>query len=30
VNPATGELVMNLRTTVGSLLVFEGLDPDRW
>jgi len=30
VNPATGELVMNLRTTVGSLLMFEGLDPDRW
>ena len=30
VNPATGELVMNRRTSLASLLVFEGVDPDRW
>ena len=30
VNPATGELVMNRRTAVGSLLVFDGLDQGRW
>ncbi len=30
VNPATGELVMNRRTSLASLLVFEGVDPARW
>jgi Tol biopolymer transport system component len=30
VNPATGELVMNRRTSLASLLVFEGVDPTRW
>ena len=30
VNPVTGDLVMNRRTTLSTLLVFEGLDPDRW
>jgi serine/threonine protein kinase len=30
VNPRTGELVMNRRTTLSTLVVFEGLDPDRW
>jgi serine/threonine protein kinase len=30
VNPLTGELVMNRRTTFSTLLVFDGLDPDRW
>ena len=30
VNPATGELVMNRRTTLANLLVFEGLDSTRW
>ena len=30
VNPATGELVMNRRTNLASLLVFEGVDPARW
>jgi Tol biopolymer transport system component len=30
VNPATGELVMNRRTSLASLLVFEGVDPERW
>jgi dipeptidyl aminopeptidase/acylaminoacyl peptidase len=30
VSPRSGELVMNRRTTISSLLVFEGLDPERW
>jgi len=30
VNPATGELVMNRRTSLASLLVFEGVEPARW
>jgi serine/threonine protein kinase len=30
VSPLSGELVMNRRTTLSTLLVFEGLDPDRW
>jgi Tol biopolymer transport system component len=30
VNPISGDLVMNRRTTLSGLLVFEGLDPDRW
>lgn len=30
VSPATGELVMNRRSDLASLLVFEGLDPRRW
>jgi len=30
VSAGTGELVMNRRTTVSGLLVFEGLDPSRW
>jgi len=30
VNPLSGDLVMNRRTTLSGLLVFEGLDPDRW
>jgi len=30
VDPTTGSLVMNRRTATGSLLVFEGLDPQRW
>lgn len=30
VSPISGDLVMNRRTTLSSLLVFEGLDPDRW
>jgi len=30
VNPATGELVMNRRTNLASLLVFEGVNPARW
>jgi Tol biopolymer transport system component len=30
VSPRTGKLVMNRRTTLSTLLVFEGLDPDRW
>jgi serine/threonine protein kinase len=30
VHPRSGELVMNRRTTLSTLLVFEGLDPDRW
>ena len=30
VNPATGELVMNRRTNLASLFVFEGVDPERW
>jgi len=30
VNPATGELVMNRRTSLASLLVFVGVDPARW
>ncbi len=30
VSPRTGELVMNRRTTVSGLLVFEGLEPNRW
>jgi hypothetical protein len=30
VNPATGDLVMNRRTNLATLLVFEGLDPGRW
>jgi Tol biopolymer transport system component len=29
-SPRSGELVMNRRTTISSLLVFDGLDPDRW
>jgi dipeptidyl aminopeptidase/acylaminoacyl peptidase len=30
VSRRTGELIMNRRTTMSGLLVFEGLDPDRW
>ena len=30
VNPATGELIMNRRTSLASLLVFENVDPARW
>ena len=30
VNPVSGDLVMNRRTTFSELLVFEGLEPDRW
>ena len=30
VDPRTGELIMNRRTTLSVLLAFEGLDPDRW
>ena len=30
VSPVTGELIMNRRTTLSTLLVFEGLDPERW
>jgi serine/threonine protein kinase len=30
VNPISGDLIMNRRTTLSGLLVFEGLDPDRW
>jgi Tol biopolymer transport system component len=30
VHPISGELVMNRRTTLSGLLVFDGLDPDRW
>ena len=30
VHPETGELVMNRRTTISRLLVFDGIDPDRW
>ena len=30
VNPATGELVMNRRTSLASLLMFEGVDRARW
>ncbi len=30
VNPATGELVMNRRTTLANLLVFENMDTRRW
>jgi hypothetical protein len=30
VNPRTGDLVMNRRTTVSGLILFEGLDPSRW
>jgi Tol biopolymer transport system component len=30
VNPISGDLVMNRRTTLSGLLVFEGLEPDRW
>jgi hypothetical protein len=30
VNAGTGDLVMNRRTTVSGLLLFEGLDPSRW
>ncbi len=30
VSPATGELVMNRRTNLASLLVFEGVDASRW
>jgi dipeptidyl aminopeptidase/acylaminoacyl peptidase len=30
VNSVTGDLVMNRRTTVSGLLLFEGLDPKRW
>ncbi len=30
VNPVTGDLVINRRTTLSGLIVFEGLDPKRW
>jgi Tol biopolymer transport system component len=30
VHRETGELVMNRRTRVSRLLVFDGVDPDRW
>jgi len=30
VHRETGELVMNRRTTTSRLLVFDGVDPDRW
>jgi Tol biopolymer transport system component len=30
VDPATGQLIMNRRSSTGELLVFEGLDPSRW
>jgi len=30
VDAGTGDLMMNRRTTVSGLLVFEGLDPGRW
>jgi serine/threonine protein kinase len=30
VSRRTGQLVMNRRTNLSGLLVFEGLDPDRW
>ena len=30
VSPVTGELIMNRRTTFSTLLVFDGLDPERW
>jgi len=30
VNARTGDLIMNRRTTVSGLLLFEGLDPSRW
>jgi len=30
VHRETGELVMNRRTRMSRLLVFDGLDPDRW
>jgi len=30
VHRETGELVMNRRTTISRLLVFDGVDPDRW
>jgi Tol biopolymer transport system component len=30
INPATGELVINRRTSFSGLLVFEDIDPSRW
>jgi dipeptidyl aminopeptidase/acylaminoacyl peptidase len=30
VHPISGDLIMNRRTTLSGLLVFDGLDPDRW
>jgi serine/threonine protein kinase/Tol biopolymer transport system component len=30
VDPRSGELIMNRRSTASTLVVFEGLDPDRW
>jgi len=30
VNPATGRLIMNRRSSTGELLVLEGIDPARW
>jgi len=30
VSSRTGHLVMNRRTTISGVVVFEGLDPDRW
>ena len=30
VSPTTGELVMNRRTNLASLLVFDNIDPGRW
>jgi len=30
VDSETGDLVMNRRTTISGLLVFDGVDPDRW
>jgi Tol biopolymer transport system component len=30
VNPSTGELVMNRRTSLASLVVFDDVDPARW
>lgn len=30
VDPSTGELTLNLQVSRSALLVFEGLDPERW
>jgi hypothetical protein len=30
VDPVTGRLILNRRSSVSSLLVYEGVDPNRW
>ncbi len=30
VDPVTGRLILNRRSSVSSLLVYEGVDPERW